>query len=86
MFLTLHLTRRYTLRSERSKRGSSPDDPSDGVKISANEAAQDDFVGDYLKNLTGLPTIFSFRILETATGGFSKEIEGKDRWLNGATV
>lgn len=74
MFLTIYLTRRYTLRSERSKSRSSPDDPSDGVRISANEAAQDDFVGDYLKNLTGLPTIFSFQDLETATCGFSKEI------------
>lgn len=29
---------------------------------------------EYLKNLTGLPTIFTYKNIETATGGFRKEI------------
>jgi hypothetical protein len=33
-----------------------------------------EFDREYLKNLTGLPTIFTYKDVETATGGFSKEI------------
>jgi hypothetical protein len=32
------------------------------------------FSGEYLKNLTGLPAIFTYETIEIATGGFSKEI------------
>lgn len=50
----------YTLRKERSVR----------KRIEgANE-----FDGAYLKNLTGLPAIFTYETMEIATGGFSKEI------------
>jgi hypothetical protein len=33
-----------------------------------------EFSGEYLKNLTGLPAIFTYETIEIATGGFSKEI------------
>jgi len=33
-----------------------------------------EFDEEYLKNLTGLPTIFTYETVEIATGGFSKEI------------
>jgi len=84
--LTVFLTRRYTLRCERRDRRSPPSKIKGGISppygiegidtspLCANVAAPDDFDRDYLKNLIGLPTIFSFQALETATGSFGKEI------------
>jgi serine/threonine protein kinase len=84
--LTVFLTRRYTLRCERRDRRSPPSKIKGGISppygiegvdtspLCANVAAPDDFDRDYLKNLIGLPTIFSFQALQTATGSFSKEI------------
>jgi hypothetical protein len=84
--LALFLMRSFILRWKRRKDRSppnaiegieiSPPNAIEGVEISptfAIEPAPDDFNGDYLKNLSGLPTIFSFQALETATGSFSKE-------------
>lgn len=60
-YLALKLTRKWVTR--RKKRSASK-------RIEgANE-----FDGEYLKNLTGLPAMFTYQAMEIATGGFSKEI------------